>query len=510
MSLENMIKSKDKKTNKDTQTLSRAFLTYLSLALLLSLLIFSSGFDNYFASDDWPAILRNTTFSWDRAPEWFTTLRAGWYRPVHDVFINMCWQLFQLQPLGYRLVSIVVYAFVTAHVGLFVDVLTKDRRISFVAVILFTGFASHAEPVLWFAGTNELFAGLFVLISVISYILGREKHRPILFIISAVSSYLAYASKETALFFPILLLVYDGLLYLEQPAKERNYSFFLNLTPLLLVWVGFLLFRIPMGSAYATSFTFSLPGIVKNFVYYVLIGIFALPNNYAFVDAIPLWQSSPILPVIALSISLLSLSLLGWVWLHKHLWHISKYRKALVITAVWGITALGPVIFIVTERAVFMSTIGIVVFMSILIVGAWDAAKTESRGLQNLILLVAIGYLSINSYVLIYRGSWYGQSAALNEALLQQLEQELAYIPDNTKIVIANLPDHTQYTFTFRNTFPSSAILSQMPVNVVPILDSDLAEKSTEQKQDYVNQTAQKTDSQFIYWYQEGKLLRQQ
>ncbi len=490
------------------QKILSRFLAHFFLALLLSTLIFSSGFDNYFASDDWPAIWRNSTFSWTQAPAWFTTLRAGWYRPIHDIFIHLCWRFFQLNPLGYRIISIILYALVTAHVGLLTDTLTKDRRISLVAVLLFTIFAPHAEPVLWFAGTNELLAGLFVLISVISYIWSRETNQKGLLIISGISSLLAFASKETALFFPILLLTYDWLLFIEKKPEKRHYSFFFHLIPLLLLWIGFLWFRIPLGSSYSDVFTISLLGMTKNFVYYLLIGLFALPNNYAFLNAIPLWRAFPLLPVVAVTVSGVSLAMLGWIWSRTKLLSNTKYKKGALLMAVWSISALGPVIFIVTERAVFLSTIGIVIFLSILIVGALDEAKNRPPWLRNTIAILILSYFCLNSFVLIYRSGWYEKSAELNQTILEQLNQELKNLPPNSKIIIANLPDHTQYTFTFRNTFPSATKLLQYPVEVVPLFDFDLAAQQTQQQDDYVKQFAQQANIDFVYWYRDGKLLQ--
>ena len=504
-----MIKKNPNRKSDVSVKLSGSFLVYFIISFLLSGFIFLPGFDNYFASDDWPAILRNTSFSWQALPTWFTELRAGWYRPIHDLFIYSCWQLFKLNPIGYRLISIFIYALVSASVGLLMDIISKDRRISIVSVVIFSIFSTHAEAVLWFAGTNELLAGLFVLLSVISYILYREIKQSALIIVSGICAFLAFASKETSLTFPFLLLFYDLLLYLEIENKKRRWSFFLPFLAIALLWIAFLLFRIPMGSSYSNVVEITPLGMIKNLVYYLLIGVFALPNNYAFLSSIPLWQSSPAIPVICLILSASIIAILIFVWWHARLLANKQYRKSLLFALAWTIIALGPVIFIVTERAIFLSSIGITAAFSILLVGAWDAAK-DKVWLKRTITIAFILYLGLNLYVLRYRSMWFEKSADLNQTVLEQLDQQAESLAAGTKVLIANLPDHTQHTFTFRNTFPSAITLSQYHIDVIAVLDSDLAEKSRQQQKDYVNQIAQETNCDIVFWYSDGKLILQQ
>jgi hypothetical protein len=486
------------------------FLLYFVLSLLLSWLIFLPTIDNYFASDDWPAILRNTTFSWQALPTWFTQLRAGWYRPVHDLFIYMCWWLFELNPVGYRLVTLAVYALVAASVGLLMDVVTRDRRIGLLSVLLFSAFATHAEPVLWFAGTNELLAGLFVLISVIGYILYRETNAYGLIIVAVLSGFLAFASKETSLFFPSLLIIYDLLLFLKIERKRRHWTFFLPFVPIAILWLGFLLFRLPMGSSYTDAVNMSPLGMVKNLVYYILIGIFLLPNNYAFLSALPLWRAAPGLPVAILALSTSIVVILVFVWLRLGLLANKRYRNSLLFTLAWFIFALGPVIFVVTERAIFLSSIGIVSTFSVLIVGAWDASKNHRVWLKGTVTVILVLYFGLNLFVLTYRSMWFERSADLNQTVMAQLEQRSADLKPDTSVLIANLPDHTQHTFTFRNTFPSAVELHQYPINVVPILDIELAGKSPQEQSDYVEKIVRKTDSDIVFWYRNGQLILQQ
>lgn len=482
---------------------------YLLISSSISLCIFFSGLDNAFASDDWPAILRNSTLTWQTLPEWFTGLRAGWYRPIHDVFVYLCWRLFYLNPVGYHLVSISVYALVAAGVGVLVHILTTNRRMSIVSVVLFSVFATHAEPVLWFAATNELFAGLFVLGGVTSYLLFRKTNHYGLVLVSAMSGLLAFATKETSLFYPIVLILYDLIRFVESEPKHRRWSFFLPFLPIALLWGAFLVFRIPMGSSYADTVDVVLPGLVKNTLYYILIGVFALPNNYAFFASIPQWRSVPLLPVTVLVLSTSVIVALGFVWQQCKILANRQVRRSLAFTLAWSVAALGPVLFITTERAFFMSSIGVVSTFAILLVGAWEAAKEGKVRLKGIIVIAFALYFGLNTYVLAYRSTWFGRSADLNQAILGQLGQQIETLPGECAILIANLPDHTQFTFTFRNTFPSATRLLYGDVDVIPVLDRELVGKSAQQQRDFVNQITRQVDCSTVFWYRDGALLLQ-
>lgn len=493
-----------------TSTHAKLVRNYFLIALLLAFLIFGSKLNNAFASDDWPATLRNSTFQLSDLPVWFTQLRAGWYRPVHDLFIAMNWTLFKVNFVGYRVVSLLVYAVVAALVGWLLRILANDQRVGYLGTVLFAVFAPHAEPVIWFAGTNELLAGIFVLLSTSCYVLYRQRQKPYLLVVVCVASYLAFASKETAVFFPLLLLLYDLLTYLEQPAKQRSWRTFQAFIPVAIVWLGFLLFRIPMGSSYSESLNTSIVGLVKNGVYYLLIVLFLLPNNFAFLSAIDSWKATPVIPLATVLLTITSLGLLFFVWWRQIRFANKRLNKNLLFFIAWFGLALGPVIFIVTERASFLATIGAVGVVSLLFVAAWDAVADKTAVFKNTLIAALVIYLGVNVFVLSYRAYWFEQSADMNQALMSELQEQAERLPPNSRLVIANLPDHTEFTFTFRNVFPPATTLMNIPLHVFPILDSELATLSPTEQADKINSAATAFESDFIFWYEAGDLILQE
>ena len=481
-------------------------LLYFSLAMALSLAVFFSGLDNYFFGDDWWMLDNYHSLTQAMLQDVFGT-GGAWFRPVYTLYVTLCWWLFGLNPTGYHLASVLIYAWVAGLVGLLLEIITKDRRIGTLAVILFSVFATHAEPVLWFSANNELLAALFTLIGVISYILGRESKRPALFVMAGASALLAFASKETALFFPIPLAVYDLMLFWETEPKARRATFFIPLVSIVLLWIAYLLFRIPIGSSNLHVITITPYRIATNLVYYALVGLFLLPNNYAFFSSLSLWRTSPILPVATLTLAAAVYIIVGVLWWRHGLLRHQRYRRSLLFTSAWALAAIGPVIPIVAERLTFASSIGIVATTAILLIGAWDAAQKHGRGWKAVMALVIATYIALNVTVLTYRSGWFGKAAALNRVVLEQIAQFAADHPDS-RIVIANLPAFTGHAPTFTSPFPYATNVLQLPVDVIAVFDHELTGKSAAEQEEYIRQAAQKANTEIIFWYQDGTLWR--
>ncbi|HUX76203.1 MAG TPA: hypothetical protein VMY40_06145 [Anaerolineae bacterium] len=482
-------------------------LRYYGLALVLALLLFWPWLNNYFCSDDWPAILRSVRLSWPEIPGWFTTLRGGSYRPLHDVFVALCWRLFGLNPLGYRLVSIVLYALVSANVGVLAHLLTGDGRAGALSTLLFSVFATHAEPVLWFAATNELLAGLFVLLSTTSYVSFRRTGNRWWLVAAGLNGLLGFTSKETALLWPLTLLVYDALWFEPTGGKKLDGRFIWPALGVVVLWLAFLSFRIPLGSAYTSAVDYGVPRLAMNLAYYVLIGAFALPNNYAFLAAWPAWQARPALPIVALVSSTTVIAITSWLWVRERICATRRpYKRALLFSCVWVVVAVAPIIFIVAERSVFMSSVGIVLAFCVALVGAWDVAKERGKWMKRAVAVSVVLYVGLNASVLAYRSAWFGRSAQTSRAVLAQLEGEIERLPAGRPVLLVNLPDHLEYTFTFRNTFPSAARVLGYDRAVESVLDTALRPLSPREQEDYIDQRRRAPDAA-VFWYRDGELV---
>ncbi|MBN1580734.1 MAG: hypothetical protein JXA89_08525 [Anaerolineae bacterium] len=477
---------------------------YCGLGVLLSLILLLPWLDSYFCGDDWPAFVRNMHVSWDSVPGWFTGLRSGSYRPVHDVFIALCWRWFSLNPVGYRLVCALVYGLVCANVGVLAHLLSSDQRIGLLATLICSVFATHAEGVLWLAGTNELCAAWFVSTSMIAFVLARKRGQYAWLSIAGPSSLLAFASKETALAFPAMFFAYDVLWGRWFKNKRLDWRSTWPVVFMVLFWVAFLAFRLPLGSAYSGYLNASMLRFAMNLAYYGLIGLFLLPNNFAFWET---WHTWSFLPVSVLVLSSTVIVASVGVWLRKRLWSVNKqHTRALLFAMAWSVLTLGPVIFIVSERSSFVASLGIAMVFAVLLVGMWDEARRHAVWVRRTAAAIIIVYVALNAFVLEYRCAWFRRSGDMNEAVLAQLEVQGKSLPANATVLLVDLPDHTGYTFTFRNTFPSASIVFGYEFDVKVVLDTELSKIPLADRDRYVRRISSEPGTS-VFWYKDGELV---
>lgn len=487
-------------------------LRYCGISLALTVLLFLRRANDYFVADDWTVIARNAHASWQEMAQWFVAVRFDWYRPTFDSLVALCWKLFRLNPVGYHVTSMFLFSLVCGTVGILGELLTDDRRIGVLSTVLFASLGCHAEPVLWFSSANELLAGLFTACGMISYVLFRRTQAPLWLLGSGISYVLGITSKETALSLPLMLLVYDALLFVEAPDKPHIWRWALPLIPFILSSLILVPLRIARGHHY--SVVVSIPRLAMNLVYYLAIEVLALPSNYAYLASLPLWRESPLLPVITVTLTTSVITTLGLVLLR------SGFRcreradvRAFVFAIGLSIVALAPVILMISERTAFLSSIGVALALSVAFVCTWDALseRGEYKGRMKRVIAVAVVLYTItNASVLIYRSSWWAKAGKISETVLMQLDDQIRELPTDTEIWLVNLPDHVEYAYVFRNTFPAASDLLEFLSHrsIQAVLDSELAALSPPQRKDLINQLENRPDA-VIFWYKEGTIAHQ-
>jgi len=467
--------------------------------------VFLPWITSYFVADDWSVIARNAHVSWQDVPQWFVTVRFGWYRPLFELFVALCWKLFGLNPVGYHLMSILLYTLLSATVGILGELLTDDWRVGGLSTVLFAVLGCHAEPVLWFSATNELMAGLFTACGITSYVLFRRTGMRFWLLASGIGYLLGITSKETAAFLPFMLLAYDVLLFYAVTNKRLSWRSLSPLIPFVLLGMIFVLFRLSGGSPY--SVTVTIPRLIMNFMYYMAIEVFALPSNYAYVASLPLWRVSPWLPTIPVTLATSIMAMIGWLLIRSQDWRgDGGYTRALSFAVVLTIAALASVILIVSERTAFVSSIGVVLALSILFVCGWNAVREYGKWAKQVVTIAIILYIGTNASVLVYRGSRWGKAGETSRTVLMELNSQIVELPANAEVWLVNLPDHLEYAYTFRNTFPSASELLNYDHNIQVVLDTELTMLSPQHREDYISQLRDHP-SATVFWYENGMLV---
>jgi uncharacterized membrane protein len=417
---------------------------------LFAILPYGAWVTTYFVADDWPVILRNTAISlWD-VPKWFLYVRYGWYRPLFELYMALSWRLFGLHPIGYHLLSLMLFAVVAWFVGQLAWLLTSDQRIRFIAMTIFALQACHSTAVMWISSANELLAGLFAIFSLVSYITYRIKGKFAWCFVAIVSYLLAVTTKETVLYMPVIFLFYDWLFYEQVMQKKRTIAAVLPAL-LLLVLTGLNLLLHPPIKAAALSIHPLLLG--KNVIYYLAMQLCLIPTRFYEVN-------SSLFSLIAVSLASFSIVVFGLLSLSSFDWAYERPKRlALIFGITLALAALAPVIFEIWERTTFMSSIGVALCLAMLFVNGWDGLTKRRKSLRPFLILALGLWLSANLVILLQRNSQWGRAGSANQAVIAELENYLPELSPDTKVQLINLPDRFGEAYTFRNTFPSAGVL---------------------------------------------------
>ncbi|HEC18321.1 MAG TPA: phospholipid carrier-dependent glycosyltransferase, partial [Gammaproteobacteria bacterium] len=349
---------------------------------IFSLLVFAGGLGGDFVMDDWPVIKENSRITDSQyIPDYFT--RGVWantdlaaqtgvgghslYRPLFLLTLNLEHRLWGDNPLGYHAVNLLLHATNTVLVYFLILGLlgSGQRMIAAMAAALFAVHPVHVESVAWIAGLTDPLVSLFLLAAFLLHRRARQAadaRQAWPYAIAAPLCFaLALLTKETAIFFPLLLLVDDALL---QRGGLSLKSTVLRYTPyLLLLVVYFMLRSNALGTgqqgALAQMQLQNLPTLVIFLAHYLQLLVFPTPLEY--------YYSPPANHGFSLVIGGLIL-LAALAYLPRAL---RRQQRAYVLALAWATIPLLPALPIAlldepvfAERVLYLPTLGFALFIA--------------------------------------------------------------------------------------------------------------------------------------------------
>ena len=230
------------------------------------------------------------------------------YRPITSATFFMDYAIWKNNPLGHHLTNILLHYFASLCVGYFCFLLTRQKNIALMAMLLFLTHPIQSEVVNHIGYRSDLLSMLFYLLTFICFTHYRRtnlKKRKTLWLLAVYFSFfLSLLSKESALTLPFMLFLYDYLFLSDHNFKGliKKQSFFYGFMAFL--WIVYLyIYFIVMPSAYYPKFLSlgatpiqHLVIILKIFYEYLLVlflpfKITTLPPMYApTLDAIHFWE----------------------------------------------------------------------------------------------------------------------------------------------------------------------------------------------------------------------------
>lgn len=189
------------------------FLVVLLFAIF-SLVLYFSSLWGIFIFDDYHSVIDNLFIKDARHfPLFFqghytseTEIPRGMFRPLLLLTFSFNYIFSGLHPLGYHIINIILHFVNGILLYSFLRLLKPDLPFGLALLfgLLFLAHPLNTEAVVYISSRSDLMIFLFILIGSICYLKGR--------LALAFSSYsLGLLSKETALVFPFLIVMFDSL-----------------------------------------------------------------------------------------------------------------------------------------------------------------------------------------------------------------------------------------------------------------------------------------------------------
>ncbi len=382
---------------------------------IFCVLVFAGGLGGDFVMDDWPVISDNSKISEIKyIPDYFT--HGVWantdlaeqvgigghslYRPLFLLTLNIAHHLWGNSAFGFHALNITLHGINTILVYfLILGFLSPAyRMIAAMSAAIFAVHPVHVESVSWIAGMTDPLVSVFLLSAFLLHRLSYQatSHtKKLLYTIGAPLCFtLALLSKETAIFFPVLLMIYDVLFQRGKLSTKTGITRYMIYAGLLLIY--FILRSnalnggdVVQTSVFARMDISNFPVLLTFFAHYIQLLILPSPLEY--------YYSPPATGWLALSFG--SLCFIGAL---LYLPRAFRQRQPLFIFAIsWIIITLLPALPIAlfdepifAQRVLYLPTIG----FALLIAWGLTLAQKFTRPIEATIKTIAISILLFFSF----------------------------------------------------------------------------------------------------------------
>lgn len=332
--------------------------------IVVTFLVYSRSLFSGFVWDDYNNIVYNEEL---KTKGWGAVLRppAPYWRPFSYLTIIFDYYLWGNNPLGYHLSNIVFH--ISCIVLVFLLIKELFPAIAFPAALVFAVYPLWVESVSYISGRSDILAGLFLILSFYFFIKDKK-----FYFLSLLSFSFALLSKEAALIFPFLLLIF-GILF-KKYKMRKTYPFFM--TAFIFVFIYLKKTQIPFFWADVNNF----PKYLLSYLYLFLFPFQLHPQHnlgeVAFIYHLPL--------------------VVDWGSIFLLAWGIKRSKKeVLKFSFLFFLIALFPFLGIfnfpyLAEHFLYLPGVGLSLLLAYLL--------TQKKLLKNIILpllVIVLSFLTI-------------------------------------------------------------------------------------------------------------------
>ncbi len=409
---------------------SRVF-AYLSIIISIAIL-YHSSFECLFRTEDFALINKaryNFSFYNSFVTEYFN---AKFYRPIpNSLFFFISYAFFELNPIGYRVINIILFILSVFLVYEITSILSKRKDLAFVASIFYLSRCLHLKNSYWIvAGFQGNGVAFWIFCTILLYLKYINSKNSLFYIFSLICSIFASLTKEVSVILPALILLIEA--YTQTSKRSFNYkNLLLRAFPFFLITSIFYLPRIyflrPLILDSPYKMQFSLNVFLKNIAFYTFNSF----NNY--------------LEIVLLG----TLSLIAFV--------NSENRKYAIFFASWFFIGLIPYLFIAKHPEAYylnISLLGLSIVLSTGMKYIYEKFCSMKYLLTIVLLSVCILSARINIHTSEFVKEFYVYQKYINN-FSSDFKKEFPSFPEDSLIYIKNTPSHAIRTMGWGGTISS-------------------------------------------------------
>ena len=450
---------------------SKIFLIFFFLGFL----IYANSFQNQLFWDDDDNIVKNLYIkSWRFLPNYFTEnliagagLHSNYWRPLLLFSFSIDYKVWKLLPLGYHLTNTLLHILNAFLIYYLLFLIFKKRNVAFLTALIFLIHPVQTEAVTYVSGRGDPLSILFILISFISYIFGKEKKKNKFLILSYLFFVFALLTKESVIFFPGLILFYEIL------NRERFKKILTHISPLFLIALVYLILRLTVLNFGQTLNLYGEENIFTKNIHYRIFTFLNILLIYYSLCFFPLHlhmeRTTPILTTIAHPGVIFSLFILLFVAFIS-IYTFKKGNKIFAFGFGWFFISLFPLsnIFVpisglLYEHWLYFPLVGFSLILSYLIFEILPKLKFRKilTPTSYFVLLIFLGFLSIRT--ILRNFDWKDPITFYNQTLRYS---ETARVHNNLAMAYADKKDFEKAIFHYQRAIEISDIYPQTHNNL--------------------------------------------
>ena len=335
---------------------------------------------------------------------------SGYYRPLINITYRLDYMLWGMNAHGFRVTNVILHI-LCCFVLLYFLSLFMGRQIAFWITIIFALHPVNTESVSFITSRNNIIVTFFILGSLLSYIIGWEKGKSPVFVVSVILFSGAIFSKEFGLMAIPLFFLYQRLLARK---KHNLLKESVSYVPFLIVAFFYLFLRKGVTESLLT------PADIDNiwsriyftpFIIFYNLKLVFLPYKLHFIyldypENIINWYST--------------ISFLLFLLICLALWKIRKHRQ-LIFSILAFLICIMPVSNIIPTSSIsLISMRWLYLPMCFLFIGVGlfiKKAIIARRYLTLSILIIIISYLGGYTFIL-NRGLWHDDDTLIKQEVL--------------------------------------------------------------------------------------------